>query len=175
MRRPVPTTSRIALLVALILASGLLFAEDTKQLIEETQKAQDYGKQINSVWWNRPQRIEELELDKELRERLDAMAVEFLDAQVARRDQQASVIQAFNKALVDGDWEAAKEINGTLSQSNAAQASAGREFRIQVLSQLSDEQRKAMVENYPQIMRRQWLRLPARSLVNKQQDQPEQP
>jgi Spy/CpxP family protein refolding chaperone len=163
----------IAIAVA-CLAGAPLLAEG------ETQAAADKGKQQQEgdaeggkapapigrartnesmVWWNSPGIARQLSLGDEQRAKMDG----HLDA-YRKTHHEASHRTAFSDALAAGAWKEARTLLKQLEDQAVTSIRARGQLKINVLSVLSEEQRKTLVDNYRRrLINQQWknaMRLP---------------
>lgn len=107
-----------------------------------------------SAWWNEQKLVGELSLTEEQRRKMDA----HLDSY--RGEAPGDVRRTpFNEALQGGDEERAREELAKLSDLAAASVRTRGELKINVLSVLTDEQRKILVERYPRLISQPWARV----------------
>jgi hypothetical protein len=155
----------------IIVASALLLCFSPSVMGQDDDARS--SKQLKRAWWNTEARIEALELDQETRARMDAHAKKYLlDQQTARQESKVEG-STYTEAMRKGDWVLARETSERLASQSAKTAVATREFKIRVLMELSDAQREAFYKGFPRLVARQWVRAPAKSLLNKQDSQSE--
>ncbi len=129
---------------------------------EEAVEPRRRGRASGSgVWWNNPTIVEELSLAEEQRKKMDGYLDEYRRTEPGE-DRRLS----FNEALHDGNWGKARSELKQLSDQAAASIRARGEFKINVLSTLSDAQRKTLVERYRPLINQPWpraMRLPGQT------------
>ena len=115
----------------------------------------------SKVWWNTPAVVERLSLTDEQREKMDG----YLEA-YRQTESGENRRPSFGDALADGNWrEARKELKQLEDQAVASIRVRG-ELKINVLSALSDDQRKTLVERYRRLITQRWtqaMRQPERT------------
>jgi Spy/CpxP family protein refolding chaperone len=121
---------------------------------EEAVEPRRRGRASGSgIWWNNPTIVEELSLAEEQRKKMDGYLDEYRRTEPGE-DRRLS----FNEALHDGNWGKARSELKQLSDQAAASIRARGELKINVLSTLSDAQRKTLVERYRRLINQPWLR-----------------
>jgi hypothetical protein len=65
--------------------------------------------------------------------------------------------QRFLEALEQGDTERARRERDSWAEGERAQVRAGGKLKIEVLSLLSEKQRKALASAYPRLIRKNWV------------------
>lgn len=107
----------------------------------------------STTWWNEPRFLDELALNEEQREKMDAHLATFKKAapEEARRTK-------FNQALQDGDWKLAKSELERLSELAAAAVGTRGQLKLSVISELTDAQRKTLVDKFPRLIFQPWTR-----------------
>jgi len=105
-------------------------------------------------WWNDPKIGKALSLTDEQRTKMD----ERLDAYHAKVPENRKP-EAFHEILIQGDWKAARGENEKLAETAAKGVEMRGTLKIDVLSLLSDEQRKALVDKYPRLIYKPWRRV----------------
>jgi Spy/CpxP family protein refolding chaperone len=163
----------IAIAVA-CLAGAPLLAEGEKQAAGEKGKQQQAGDAKGGkapapigrarttesvVWWNSPGIVRQLTLGDEQRAKMDG----HLDA-YRKTSHEASHRTAFSDSLAAGDWKEARTLLKQLEDQAVTSIRARGQLKINVLSVLSEDQRKTLVENYRRrLINQQWksaMRMP---------------
>ena len=165
--KPVLIVPTFGLLVALAgLAAGSAIAEPPDaQKAQKAQKAQEAAPSpgrgpagqpppkeraaAGSQWWNDPKLIEELVLSEAQRTKMDG----YLDAHRKRASEASrTTLTAFNTALGEGNFEKARELLKQLSVEAGMPIRSLGEYKIELVSALSDEQRKTLFEKHPRLI-----------------------
>jgi hypothetical protein len=106
------------------------------------------------LWWNDSSLIEQLELKADQRAKMDGAYEKFRSAATTRGAQAAR--SAFEAALREGKWsEARKQLDAWMDQQGAPVRAFG-ELKIEVLSLLSDGQRKKLYAELPRLVQAPW-------------------
>lgn len=165
MKRVSAITARVAFALAwLALAPGASLAQEgaaaEKQAADEPAAAAEPAPAARSgprVWWNDDQAVETLSLSEEQREKMDAYLAEYRE----KSDRESRLTpDAFFDALRGGDWAKARAELKRLSDDAMVPVEARGNLKIEVLALLSDEQLAKLVERYPQLIERPWVRGP---------------
>jgi Spy/CpxP family protein refolding chaperone len=106
-----------------------------------------------ALWWNDPGIVKILSLTNEQREKMG----EYLGAYRKKvpRDRRP---EAFHETLVQGDWKAARAENEKLAKTAETSVQMRGKLKIDVLSGLSAEQHKMLVDRYPRLIYKPWRR-----------------
>jgi Spy/CpxP family protein refolding chaperone len=106
-----------------------------------------------ALWWNDPGIVKILSLTDEQREKMG----EYLGAYRKKvpRDRRP---EAFHETLVQGDWKAARAENEKLAKTAETSVQMRGKLKIDVLSGLSAEQHKMLVDRYPRLIYKPWRR-----------------
>ena len=106
-----------------------------------------------ALWWNDPGIVKILSLTNEQREKMG----EYLGAYRKKvpRDRRP---EAFHETLVQGDWKAARAENEKLAKTAETSVRIRGKLKIDVLSGLSAEQHKMLVDRYPRLIYKPWRR-----------------
>jgi Spy/CpxP family protein refolding chaperone len=108
-----------------------------------------------SHWWNDPMLVEELVLTGAQREKMDS----YFDAHRKRASEaNRTTLTAFNAALAAGDFEKARALLKPLSDEAGMPIRSLGEFKIELISALSDEQRKTLFEKHPRLINQLGMR-----------------
>lgn len=165
------TITACALAVAMAcLAADPLFAQpepdaqkEPKEQAEEQQEADEaQGRKAaarrrrtraseSMVWWNSPSVVEQLSLADEQRAKMDG----YLRA-YRRKEPEDNRRPSFGDALAAGSWLEARAQLKQLEDQAVASIRARGELKIDVLSILSEDQRKTLVERYDRLIRQRW-------------------
>jgi Spy/CpxP family protein refolding chaperone len=131
------------------------------------------------LWWNDPAIVEKLSLSGEQRAQMDQLFGTYLsERKNAARSSNAR--KPFLEALEQGDMERARSKLDSWAEGERAGVQAGGKLKIEGLSLLSDEQRKALASAYPRLIRKSWVPRPSwepapspkRPVGKKQQEEP---
>jgi Spy/CpxP family protein refolding chaperone len=131
------------------------------------------------LWWNDPAVVEKLSLSGEQRAQMDQLFGTYLsERKNAARSKNAN--KRFLEALEQGDGERARKELDSWAEGEQGLVQAGGKLKIEVLSLLSEEQRKALASAYPRLIRKSWVPRPSwepapppkRPAGTKQQEKP---
>ena len=149
---------RISLL--LTLAGLAVAAVPAGALAEEpadTAKAeQGRKKPLPVIWWNDPALVSDVSLSDAQRQSMDEDYRAYLDKldPLARSTAQ----KAFFEALAAGDWEDARGKLDQLAEAMTVPVRRHGEIKIRLLEQLSEAQRKRLVDQHPRLLTRPWVK-----------------
>ena len=108
------------------------------------------------LWWNDPAVVEKLGLLGDPRAQMGQLFETYLsERKNAARSSNAR--KPFLEALEQGDMERARSKLDSWAEGERAGVRAGGKLKIEVLSLLSDEQRKALASAYPRLIRKSWV------------------
>jgi len=112
------------------------------------------------LWWNDPAVVEKLGLPGDQRAQMDQL---FTTYQTERKNAAASrgARARFLEALEQGDMDRAREELASSAEGEQAMVRALGKLRIDVLTLLSEEQRKALESHYPRLIRQSWMPRPS--------------
>ncbi len=131
------------------------------------------------LWWNDPAVVEKLGLPGEQRAQMDQLFETYLsERKNAARSRNAD--KRFLEALEQPDMDRARKELVSWSEGERALVQASGKLKIEVLSLLSQEQRKALASAYPRLIRKSWVPRPSwepapsakRPAGKKQQEEP---
>jgi Spy/CpxP family protein refolding chaperone len=105
-------------------------------------------------WWNDTKIVKALSLTDEQRKKMN----ERLTAYHAKVPENRKP-ETFHETLVQGDWKAARGENEKLAKTAAKGIEMRGMLKIDILSLLSEEQRKALVDKYPRLIYKPWRRV----------------
>jgi hypothetical protein len=143
-------------MVLALAASGSLAAAATAQPMAEKAAggvAPD-AEEKPRLWWNDSSLVEKLALDAGQRAKMDAAYARYQSASSTRGAQAARA--AFEAALRQGNWPRAREQLDAWMGQLATPVRALALLKIDVLSLLSDEQRKRLHASLPQLLEGSW-------------------
>ncbi len=103
------------------------------------------------LWWNDPKIGKALSLTDEQREKM----AEQLKA-YHKKVPEIQTPKAFHETLVQGDWKAARAENEKLAKIAETSVRVRGKLKIDVLSELSAEQHKMLVDRYPRLIYKPW-------------------
>ena len=109
------------------------------------------------VWWNDPNIVSALALTQQQREAMDGHLKAYRED--APKETQRT---AFSDALQEGDRKAAHAALSTIAEQASVAVRSRGGLKIDVLSVLSDEQRKKLVDGYPRLIFQPWQRAMSR-------------
>jgi Spy/CpxP family protein refolding chaperone len=107
----------------------------------------------NVLWWNEAAIQKALAITDEQRQKMDAFLAAYREQLPAERRPAA-----FHETLVQGTWKQAREENGKLSALAGKAVQTRGELKINVLSVLSKEQHQKLVDQYPRLIYKPWMR-----------------
>lgn len=119
------------------------------------------------LWWNDPALVEKLALTKEQRAKMDALLAK--QPAVPRIDELAAT---FQNALEHGNTEAARRALAAWADASRDTVRARGALKIEVLSLLTEPQRKQLAALEPDVIarawkpRRSWLKEPAPVVIH---------
>jgi hypothetical protein len=149
----------VGLLVA-VAAAGLgtlaapAWAEDPAG--EPAKEARPAKRPEARLWWNDPAVVEKVGLSGEQRAQMDQLH-ETYKGEKKNAARSSNARHRFVEALEQGDVERARSELDSWSEGERAQVRAGGKLKIEVLSLLSGEQRKALASAYPRLIRKNWV------------------
>ncbi len=127
---------------------------------EEGAAAQPSSGATRRGWWNEPTISTALLVTDAQRQKMDT----HLDAYLAAlRGEGREVTGAFQQALRAADWDKARAELARLVEQVGVPTRAQGELKIRVLSELDAAQHKLLLEKYPRLIERPWMRAPQRS------------
>jgi Spy/CpxP family protein refolding chaperone len=150
-------------LAGLVEATPLKVKAKTIEIPVEVKKAGKEGKATapipggpsdkRALWWNDSKIVKALSLTEEQRKKMG----EYLKAYRKKVPQERGP-EAFHETLVQGDWKVARAESEKLAKT--AQKSVGMRgtLKIDILSVLSVGQRKLLVDRYPRLIYKPWMR-----------------
>jgi len=107
----------------------------------------------SGVWWRDPGIQQALSLTDEQRQKMDG----FLAAYREKLPQERRPV-AFHETLVQGTWKQARAENEKMSERAAAAVRMRGELKVDVLSLLSEKQHQKLVDQYPRLIYKPWMR-----------------
>jgi Spy/CpxP family protein refolding chaperone len=107
----------------------------------------------DALWWNDPKIVKALSLTDEQRKKMG----EHLKA-YRKKVPESRNPKAFHETLVQGDWKAAHGESEKLAKGAEASVRMRGELKIDILSLLSKKQRETLVDQYPRLIYKRWLR-----------------
>jgi len=131
------------------------------------------------LWWNDPAVVEKLGLSGEERAQMDQLFETYLsERKNAARSRNAN--KRFLEALEQPDMDRARRELDSWAEGERAGVQASGKLKIEVLSLLSEEQRKVLTSAYPRLIRKNWVPRPSwepapppkRPAGTKQQEKP---
>jgi hypothetical protein len=105
-------------------------------------------------WWNDPKIVKALSLKDEQRKKMNERLTAY-HAKVPKNRKP----ETFHETLVQGDWKAARGENKKLAETAAKGIEIRGTLKIDILSLLNEEQRKALVDKYPRLIYKPWRRV----------------
>ena len=107
----------------------------------------------NALWWNDPAIVKALSLTDEQREKMSEHLKTY-----RKNVPPNPKPEAFHETLVQGNWKAANSENEKMAKGTATAVRMRGSLKVDVLSLLSKEQRKIMVDRYPRLIYKPWRR-----------------
>ncbi len=107
-------------------------------------------------WWNEPSISSTLSVTDAQRKKMDAHLDAYLEA--VRGGDGPELMAAFQQALRAADWNKARVELARLVEQGGVPARAQGELKIRVLSELDAAQHKLLLEKYPRLIERPWMR-----------------
>lgn len=108
-------------------------------------------------WWNQPQIVEALALSEEQREQLDQLLEAAIETRSQGERERRRVFDEFAQSLETVDRDTQARLVEQMAKSMGDLAIIRAEFMMDGLALLSSDQRKQLAEEYPQLLRRDWL------------------
>jgi len=119
------------------------------------------GKRAETLlWWNDPAVVEKLSLLGDPRAQMDRL-FETYRSERKNAARSSNARKPFLEALEQGDMERARSKLDSWAEGERAGVRAGGKLKIEALSLLSEEQRKALASAYPRLIRRSWVPRPS--------------
>ncbi|MBW1885587.1 MAG: hypothetical protein JRG94_19035 [Deltaproteobacteria bacterium] len=107
----------------------------------------------NALWWDDSGIVKGLSLTDEQRKKMG----EYLKA-YREKVPRGGVPEAFHETLVQGNWKNARSESEKVSKRAATSIRMRGDLKIDVLSLLSKEQHKKLVDRYPRLIYKPWRR-----------------
>lgn len=111
-----------------------------------------------NIWWNHPKLIRALALDEAQRAAMDAHLQAAIPALRTQQREATQTRKAWQEALVEGRWEAAREVMAAAGQQSAHALQAQGRLKLAVLQELQPQQRRDLQQRFPGLLARAWLR-----------------
>lgn len=116
------------------------------------------ARMLHDIWWSAPEIVANLDLAEAQREQMDAELRQYHEEMLARRNENAELLDEYKSLLAAGEWEALKPIIDQLAGNSGSFIRADTALQINVLQILSDEQFNKAQADYPGLTLRQWAR-----------------
>jgi len=110
-------------------------------------------KDKSALWWDDPKIVEALSLTDEQRKKMTEHVTSYRKNRP--RDRKP---EAFQEALVQGDWKAAKSQNQKLAESAAEAVQLRGKLKIDILSLLTKQQLESLNDQHPRLIYQPWRR-----------------
>lgn len=107
----------------------------------------------DAIWWDDPRVIKAITLTDEQREKMG----EFLES-YHKSKPQGRKPETFHETLVQGDWKAARAESKKVADAAGNSVRMRGQLKIDVLSALTDEQRKLVIDKFPRLIYKPWRR-----------------
>ncbi len=125
---------------------------------EPRQKRDWTASALKNIWWNQPEMVEDLDLTKSQRERMDALLLGHMDRRQAALKSQKASIEGYIAALTSRDRAAALSQIADLRAGGGLIAASYAELTVDVIFMLDEEQHQKIASNYRHLLERPWLR-----------------
>jgi Spy/CpxP family protein refolding chaperone len=122
-----------------------------------TTPAAPRARLMEHVWWNQPELVQALQLRDDQRSQMDKLLAQALQELRESQHKQMERRIAFEQALVQGDWSAARKTAAELREGVSETAAPQTTLKVDVLSLLDDSQRQTLVAQYAYLLRRPWV------------------
>ena len=156
MLRPTLAGSGLALLLSALFLTAPNPAEaQPTRAAEQDRSARQYA--IDRIWWNRESHIEKIELTTEQRQQMDQLLEGFLE--VRNSEARMAPVREFRAALSSGDTDKARELIAPATEAYNAPMTAQMKLSVDVVELLTEGQLKLIHENYPDLLKRPWVRM----------------
>ena len=109
------------------------------------------------TWWNNPQKVEKIGLNEEQRQRMDTLFMAYLEVHNAQLKAQKQSFKDFGHALSQNDTELSQRLRDEVTQSTAESVGKQMDMMVNVMAELSDEQRAIVTTDHPFLMSRLWV------------------
>lgn len=113
---------------------------------------------LSKIWWNQPKKIEQLSLSDDQRTAMDALLSDFLGQRASDRVAQIEAFEAFGQALGTQGAGAARREADAVGEAVVAPIERQIDLMIAVVDLLSAEQRQQLVDSFPRLLGRPWIR-----------------
>ena len=108
-----------------------------------------------TLWWNDPVIVEQITLTDAQRQKMDASWGAYEKKVAPVRDARANQ-REFVEALEKGDYERARKLLSQWVDADQTPRRAMAELKLDILPQLTADQRSKLLESYPRLIRRNW-------------------
>ncbi len=124
----------------------------------EERAATQTQKLVSKLWWNQPQKVEELGLSDAQRSRMDGHLVAFLEQRGEELKKHREALKNLGEALGRGDTTAARASRDEIATTTSTPVQQQIDMMIAVIAELTAEQRGKLSESYPRLLSRLWVR-----------------
>jgi Spy/CpxP family protein refolding chaperone len=114
-------------------------------------------RRVARAWWHEAQLITVLKLTDEQQARMDAILVQRMETRHKLLAGYSNANAQFQEALTTGDWSVARRHMAEMRELAAAEVESRAKLRLEVFEVLSADQRRTLVEKYPNVVTRPWL------------------
>jgi Spy/CpxP family protein refolding chaperone len=150
----------LGLLVAVATAGLGTLSAPARAADPAAEQAKPAKRPEAGLWWNDLAVVEKLGLSGEQRAQMDQLFETYLsERKKAARSKNAD--RRFLEALEQPDMDRARRELDSWSEGERALVQASGKLKIEVLSLLSGEQRKALASAYPRLVRQTWVPRPS--------------
>ncbi|MEO1087654.1 MAG: hypothetical protein AAFY88_25750 [Acidobacteriota bacterium] len=112
----------------------------------------------SKMWWNQSKKVAELGLSDAQRTVMDAAVRRFLEDRAQAIRDQKGAFSAYGDALASGDQAAIEARGAALSAAMATPLEGQVAMMAEVTGVLEAPQRQLLVERYPKLLSRLWIR-----------------
>ena len=104
-----------------------------------------------ALWWNDPKVVKAVSLTDEQRNKMDGYLKAFRKKVPENRRPET-----FHETLVQGDWKKARREGAKLAKGAETSIRMRGTLKVDVLSRLSEEQLKILVDQFPRLIYKPW-------------------
>ena len=116
-------------------------------------KGRGGSKAKSSLWWNEPGIVKAVSLTEEQRKKMGDLRMVF-----RKKVPESPKMAEFHEALVQGNWKNARAESDKIVARASDSVRLRGTLKIDVLSLLSKEQLKKLVDGYPRLIYKPWRR-----------------
>lgn len=161
-----PTKARTGLLLTCVVAAAIAGSavaqegprEPADEKAEEDPVDERRQALVSKIWWNQPQKVEELGLSDQQRSEMDAALQRYLAGRGGAKTQRREALEALGKALGEGDAKAARSVGDELAGLSSGPIRDQVGMMIEVVAVLTPQQRQKTGSLYPRLLSGLWIR-----------------